>query len=395
MKFFLSSVLVLASYISGIAQTSPYIGKAKITGDVSSISKGERKLNVTYRKIGGGFQFDSCKVSNGVFSFEKELSEPIIAIISFAPERNSVDARQGDGLDFYALFIVPGEGKFKADGSLKNGVFSGTAAVASTDYQEISAMESEYIENHNKTQQNLKLPDGITDTEKQKIRTATSDSIFALRDEHVYRTWINKKPNSAVTAYALLAYAAQPVWTPRKKMQPEDIERLFIKLPISLQNLPSLMKLKDELMVSKATGPGKPFIDFTLRDTSGRQVSLSDFKGKYVFLDFWASWCAPCRKENPNVVKQFNKYKDKNFTVLSVSLDKPEARQAWLNAIHKDQIGMWTHVCDLNGFDGEVANGYCVKSIPTNFLIGPDGKFIARNLYGDALDKELSKIFSK
>jgi peroxiredoxin len=151
--------------------------------------------------------------------------------------------------------------------------------------------------------------------------------------------------------------------------------------------------LKEELQVSKATGYGKPIIDFTLEDTSGRLVKLSDFKGKYVFLDFWASWCVPCRKENPNVKKQFEKYKDRGFTVVSVSLDKPDARKAWIEAVRKDGTGIWTQLGDLHGFDGAVAKSYYVRSIPTNFLIGPDGKFLDRNLYGEELGKKLSKIF--
>jgi len=165
-------------------------------------------------------------------------------------------------------------------------------------------------------------------------------------------------------------------------------------LPAKYKSYPSLISLKQELQISKSTGIGKPVIDFTLKDASGKTVSLSDFKGKYVFLDFWASWCIPCRKENPNVKAQYEKYKNKDFTVLSVSMDKAEARKAWTEAIEKDGIGMWTHLIDEAGFAGTVAKSYYITSIPTNFLISPEGKFLGRNLYGEKLDQALEKIFT-
>ena len=177
-------------------------------------------------------------------------------------------------------------------------------------------------------------------------------------------------------------------------MVPDEIEKLLVRLPKKFQAYPSIQNLKEELKVAKSTGVGKPIIDFTLEDTAGKKVKLSDFKGQYVFLDFWASWCVPCRKENPNVKSQFIKYKDKGFTVVSVSLDKPEARQAWIDAVRKDGTGLWTQLADLHGFDGAVAKSYYVRSIPTNFLIGPDGKFLDRNLYGEALGKKLAKVFN-
>lgn len=143
----------------------------------------------------------------------------------------------------------------------------------------------------------------------------------------------------------------------------------------------------------KKIGVGKPAPDFTQKDTLDRPVSLKDFRGKYVLLDFWASWCAPCRMENPNVVKAYNAYKDKGFTVLSVSLDQPGKKDAWLKAIHDDHL-TWTHVSDLKFWGNEVVKLYNINAVPSNFLIAPDGTILAINVKGDDLEKELAKLLN-
>jgi peroxiredoxin len=142
---------------------------------------------------------------------------------------------------------------------------------------------------------------------------------------------------------------------------------------------------------AEKTAVGSTAPDFTQNDVNGNAVSLSSLKGKYVLLDFWASWCGPCRAENPNVVETYNTYKDKGFTVLGVSLDNASTKDAWLAAIKKDGL-TWTEVSDLAGWQNEAARLYDVKAIPQNFLIGPDGAIIARNLRGDDLKQKLASI---
>ncbi|RZM22011.1 MAG: AhpC/TSA family protein [Pedobacter sp.] len=138
----------------------------------------------------------------------------------------------------------------------------------------------------------------------------------------------------------------------------------------------------------KAVSVGQNALDFTINNLEGKPVNLSDFKGKYVLLDFWASWCMPCRQENPNIVKAYNAFKDKNFTIIGISLDKDPA--AWKKAIQDDNL-TWTHVSDLKDFESPTARLYQIESIPSSFLIDPSGKIIAKNLRGEELEAFLSK----
>jgi peroxiredoxin len=176
---------------------------------------------------------------------------------------------------------------------------------------------------------------------------------------------------------------------------PNELLPLLNGLSKDLQQTEVAHTLRDELEGLKSTEIGAMAPDFEQTDTLGHKVRLSSFRGKYVLLDFWASWCGPCRQESPNLVKAYNDFKGKNFTILSVSLDRQDGAFAWLNAIRTDHLGAWTHVSDLKFWNNAVAQLYLVQSIPKNFLIDPTGKIIAQDLRGDDLEAKLTEVLGK
>ena len=166
---------------------------------------------------------------------------------------------------------------------------------------------------------------------------------------------------------------------------------LYQKLTPALKSTDFGKHLGTRLNSVAKTAIGAVAPDFTQNDPKDKPIKLSDFRGKYVLIDFWASWCGPCRKENPFVVKAYSQFKNKNFEILGVSLDNPGAKTAWVNAIEKDNL-TWPQVSDLKGFNNDVAALYGVESIPQNYLIDPKGVIIAKNLRGNDLIKKLSEI---
>lgn len=219
------------------------------------------------------------------------------------------------------------------------------------------------------------------------------------QQQRFVRGFIDRHAAEPASLLALSHQLGQnPVLNPRNDLDlfnKVDVQ-LYKKYPTSILVLnlhkyvtAMRMQLESVQTQSKMTGNGTVAPDISLPDPDGNTQKLSSFRGKIVLLDFWAGWCAPCRRENPNLVAAYSKYHDKGFEIYQVSLDKTKSE--WVAAIKQDRLD-WTHVSDLKFWGSPVARQYGVESIPANFLIDKDGKIIGSNLRGAALDQELSKL---
>ncbi len=331
--------------------------------------------------VDGEQKRDSSFLKNGEFSFSGTVPgiTKATVFLNYGPGVSRV-IHQSESVK---IFLEPGTINIKSADSMKTATVKG--GIHTTDLQALDAQMKPLGERNKALMARY-----YGATEDQKKDSAFMSVIMAESkqigedEDAIMKKFAESHTKSLAGLDALKQFAGSvPDYN--------TIQPMFAKLAPVVQQSPDGKAYAEMLEKVKAVSLGAVAPDFTQNDPEGNPIALSSFRGKYVLIDFWASWCGPCRAENPHVVKAYNEYKDKNFTILGVSLDQPNAKDKWLKAISDDGL-TWPQVSDLAFWKNAAAQLYAVRSIPQNFLLDPQGKIIAKNLRGDALTAKLAEV---
>jgi len=339
-----------------------------ITGKITGIDTGWVYLrhNQSENSI-----IDSVKADSGFFTFKGQSATPEFCLFGITNNGNK---------EFRLGFFVQ-NGHIHIDGkkdSLYNATITGSAT--QDEYKNFIASRKPLDEEGEKLE---KLYDSVEAKKDQRLIDSLKKifELFEKKQKQFVKDYAKQHPTSYVAAlqvYQNFSYNPELA----------ELESVYNGLDTMIQNSHYGKKIKDVLDIAKKTAIGNAAPGFSQNDILGKPVSLSSFKGKYVLVDFWASWCGPCRAENPNVVKAYQKFHSKGFDILGVSLDNE--KEKWADAVKKDNLN-WAQVSDLKGWQNAAAALYGVQGIPMNFLIDKQGKIVGKGLRGEDLEKKLEE----
>jgi peroxiredoxin len=371
MRKIIASILLL-SPLALLAQEGSYT----LTGKIGTLSA-PAKIYLSNLMIGA--KPDSSNIQNGQFEFKGTISAPR----QFALILNRTGSKERDRKpEMLNIYLEPGSITVNTPDSLSHAKVSGSKINEDNERLKLALKASDEVRSALMAEYGAKT----AEEKKNEEGMAAFGKRYSANEEvqkQVLKDFINGNPASYISLVSLKKMAGSvPDYA--------EVSPMFNALSDEVKNTETGKAYASYLDKLKATAIGAIAPDFTQNDPDGNPIKLSDFKGKYVLIDFWAAWCGPCRKENPNVVKAYAKYHEKGFEILGVSLD--QKKEAWIKAIADDQL-TWKHVSDLKYWNNEVGALYAVRAVPQNFLLDPTGKIIAKNLRSEALEAKLAEIF--
>lgn len=378
-SWILAGLLVLTTMTYVCAQES---GKYKIVIRMENVNKEAPAILST--KNNANMEFDTVFVNEqNEFVFTGDI--PVVERGFLALAHEKIDPmgppNLGDGIPVY---FEEGELLIEGKDSLLTARVSGTPL--NEELQELTDIGQSYQDRVDKINADYATAMDAKDTEKTS----------ALEAEYA-ELMVEKKEEEKAFFLAHTASLVSLDWLRRNVnvVQEKSLaEELFDKLTADVQKSPAGMIYGNVLKQTKSADINSEAPDFSAKQPNGEKMSLRSLRGSYVLLDFWASWCGPCRRENPNLVKVYHEYKDDNFTILGYSLDGGgQAFDSWVAAIEKDGL-VWNQISDLAGWQGLPVQLYGINSVPTNFLIDPNGIIIAKNLRGEELEEKLKEILA-
>lgn len=371
-----SILLSLLIPFAGLAQqTFDYHISAKIPQ-----SKHFRKAYLFYT-VGQEQVIDSTTMQYGAFTFSGHIKEPVKAKLCIGS--NNYWDQQHDATE---LYLDKGTIQLAGTDSIKNARITGS--LLNTEFKSYSRqMEPLETARLNNRQAYYRIPNYLRSSKTINDSLDAIDLKLYNQIKELNIRYVQTHPQSFLSLHLInnICGAIPDV---------SQMRTLFDPLNAGLKRTPTGESIQQRIneLLTIAVGTTAP--EFAVADTKGNIVKLSSFRGKYVLVDFWASWCHPCRAENPNVAKAYQRYKNKNFEVIGISLDVERDKAAWLDAIEKDGL-TWINLCDLKGWKTNVAKAYHIQAVPQNFLIDPQGKIIGHNIKGEQLQQTLAKLFGE
>ncbi|HXB43980.1 MAG TPA: TlpA disulfide reductase family protein [Puia sp.] len=370
----LVSLLALSSIVNAQVITK---NTFRLAGKVAGQDTGYVHLN--YLNSSGKYINDSFYLKNGEFEFSGSISEPTVAQFY-----GNIKSRSVDDLNTAEIFIEPTKmhAIFNVN-DFKHGKIAGSNS--QNEFAAYSNQREPLEAKWRKVFDELDTARAKNDTAKIEFLYTNRIPFYSTETDSLSYSFIKQFPGSHVSAY-LLIYLTQ-------KLTADSLKMFYSLLTSTVQKSANGKRIEDYIAKEESLLIGKQAPNFAQTDANGNNISLKDFRGKFVLLDFWASWCVPCREENPYLKEAYAKYHNKGFTIISFSLDGNETKNAWKDAIKQDALS-WTQVCDFKVWRGEVVNEYNLfgKGIPRSFLINPAGQIIAKDLRGDEVEKKLAEI---